>query len=722
MYFEGDSTVAIEVRKANALAVQEAFLKEKEDKKRALMTRAMADHMKSLNFQTVAEYKKFMDETDPATGKKRAIPTVIGAAAVSPTTLVVASSKKRKSSSFSHGSLSTTSSSIKGHTGLFSYDEIASLLAAIETLVVNGPATPFPLDSDLFKRVRGISNNCAYVYGTDWQRVTIADRDFFVDEVIIVNWDIVKLGKGVTPPAGSFFLGEDVYVSPPDSGDNPNYPYSSVMCAPEHKEKDCNLVLMANSTLTVTRHIAVGDIMRAYYPPAVSNDEISFLVDFALLRMVANLILDCEFKVWQLIRFKFVMNDVDVQSKYPEIDEIDSCLLNVMSGRALISHFLDLFASGTGERRTQFMEMLDSVTIFDKSSKVAKPLLTTMELTDLVQAVTSTSSSSSSSATLSPLEKAFNGMTVGNCLFLRDCLHLSESSYGGYSLDCCDKVYDLFKLSLVQRYSWFKKIQEFCTTSAKNQNSAPTINMVDRLIQRQCDFMLADRVFIPSLPVDSEKSFHTFEYQYTDPLPVDFESRVLVSVPRPVVQQKKSGRGKGKKTIERGLLSNQTVNTSAPVVTDETNAATSMEVDSVLLQDSSMNEKSDDVTNDEAASMEVESETGEESKTGEEEEGEEEEEEERESDGDGLSLKGVAEDQTLSQSIASSKPKRTSKEDRAKIESARLELLEKHRLLQAQKKKLVRLKKQIEKGNIVDETEVDALEKAVAKLAKEMMI
>jgi hypothetical protein len=589
-YLAGDSTTSLEAREASAAAVQkEAII-------RKFMTRAAKDHQASLKIANYAEYEKYMNEIDPVTGEKREIPeefrTSLPKAAVGSSSSgsghkrkrgsssTGGASKKGRSSTHSSSSAAETSSSVPRDSShlLYSDTEVAQLTADVNCLKL-GRWTSLPTDGDQFKRVQDVNAECANVFGCSLQRNTMAEREYACGEKIIVNWEAVKLKKSelLHPPADSYFLGNGVFIRHPDHGSNPNFPFSYVMCAPGMPEDQCNLRLMDNSSLLVVKHIDMYSTMLAYCPPNKSEKELTCLCDFAVLRLITSMILEWELKAWQLVRYGHIVGKNDVRLKFPDPNVIDQAALRVMKSQALIGNVLALVD------QKQLTAFLETIVSFDHETFTVSPLSKGVDTSTTVASLatrvdtsatvasaatgddtsatvasaatgddTSTTVASAATgagtsatvASVSPVDTSCGALTVDDCIFLAECYTMFESSYVGFDeASCCDKTWNVNQLTLAQRYLWFVRLQEWCFDTRNNGGiplMAPTLNMADVLVQRQCDFLVAGRCFFPLKPASEEKSFQTYEFQYTDALPTDFETRRLDDIPeRPVVSQEK---------------------------------------------------------------------------------------------------------------------------------------------------------------------------------------
>lgn len=529
----------IQTRKASAAVVQAAIK----------ATRAAENHRHSLEM-SVAGYEIYMSQQDPATGVKRVVPTSIKPADVETSGPRTGRKRKHSSSSSTAASSAPTSSRVVLADSLidptYSKDEINMLVSDIAGV---GAPVMIPTDCEFYEKVYNVNNQSAYVYGDDLFHQTMAERDFFEGEIVVVNWLAVKVMDSESDdqvPDGSYHIGDDVYVYPPDAGNNPNFPFSKVMCSEGQSKDQCNMMLLANSSLLVTKRIPKGSTMLAYWPTSAAASTVSLLADLTVLRVITSLILSCELKALKMLKFKQMVGDAVVLAKFPEKETIEQSALKVMESQALIENFLLVLS----EDPNGFVSRMKTVIEWDSVTKIARPLSTTADLDATVSSLRNVSSSSSSE-TQEEVDIVFDAMTLRDCVFMGQCFAMRESFHVGYSaVKCCDRVFDLKEMSLAQRYLWFAKIQLFCAEVRDHGMSTPrSINSEYCLVQRQCDFMLSGRFHVPYERA-SEKSFVTFEYQYTDPLPVDFVTRLLDQFPASPLLPK----GKKRRVMTSGAL------------------------------------------------------------------------------------------------------------------------------------------------------------------------
>lgn len=426
----------------------------------------------------------------------------------------------------------------------------ASLVKSVRDYVINmkpGQKSSVPSDTSLFSAVKKNNYNWCYVSGDGLDHnFPIATRDFTIGETILCNWVVTKTDGKEHPPPGSFNVDEGLFVECPgvytkvttepsgssSSSSSPasvdvhrvfsQFPLTYAIAPLNFPEKDCNLSLDAHTVFEVTKTIFCGQPMIAFRSSAV---EISGFEDFSGLssqlpavQVLSGLILECELGVWQLLKGKLVMKDATVCSKF-SANTIDQHMLRLTNSSVYIQTVLHLHSGA------EVYSLLEQVISVDKNGRAyikgmeEKTKDLALETVDVVLGKSSGCDT-------------FDQLLTQDCCFLAECFSVQSCKKPlGYTLACCDRVFALEEFSLLQKYVWFMRVQEHLSEVVKSCGMFRTaVNMKGLLLERQAEFILNERFFIPSRFQDPEKSFATFEYQFADPLPASFWTDVIAPV------------------------------------------------------------------------------------------------------------------------------------------------------------------------------------------------
>ncbi len=455
----------------------------------------------------------------------------------------------------------------------FSQSIIASVVRGVDGMV-DGDVVLFPIDPKTYLDVKDQNMTDAYVYGSDVRNVdTMSDRDYYVGEILVANWvvtkgdcpsdDAIKVTNNlwVECPAAYVTLDAEAAVSlssaktsqlsyPSDSlsqssssapsavvqklttvvtaradqvGINARYPLSYVMRAAGNHEQECNLTLRPDTLLEVTKFISKGRAMVAMSPSVVINSVRDQWSGYhSTVALMSKVILDGELGAYKLLFGDHLLQNEDVVARFPDRNVIHQRILKLTEMQWSSELVLTTF---NGE--LLYMMLLDGLE-YDVSSGCGKERITPL-------AGTHTTRLSVLKLETPPTDHSnlvFSVLTPEARRLLFECFVVAFRNVSlGYSKGCCDKVFPLAAVSVVQRYVWFARFREFIgSLRNKRELVFKEMNMFSLLVQRQAQFILHERVSIPYNSC-SDDSFIGFEYQFVDPLPDDFKTRTTVHPP-----------------------------------------------------------------------------------------------------------------------------------------------------------------------------------------------